>query len=100
MAQVGEALAEGAGLILLDNMNLTDLRASVRHARQYPQAQLEASGGLRLDTARALAETGVGYIAVGALTHSSPAVDLGLDMVTPGSPHLLKHGRGSAEPRH
>ena len=100
MAQVGEALAEGAGLILLDNMNLTDLRASVRHARRYPQAQLEASGGLRLDTARALAETGVGYIAVGALTHSSPAVDLGLDMVTPGSPHLLKHGRGSAQPRH
>ena len=67
-------------------LNLTDLRASVRHARQYPQARLEASGGLRLDTARAVAETGVDYIAVGALTHSSPALDLGLDMVTqPGA---------------
>jgi len=86
VAQVREALAEGAGLILLDNMNLTDLRASVRHARQYPQAQLEASGGLRLDAARAVAETGVDYIAVGALTHSSPALDLGLDMATqPGA---------------
>ena len=65
-------------------LNLTDLRASVRHARHHSQAQLEASGGLRLDTARAAAETGVHYIAVGARTHSSPALDLGLDMVTPG----------------
>jgi nicotinate-nucleotide pyrophosphorylase (carboxylating) len=83
VAQVREALAEGAGLILLDNMNLTDSRAAVNLARQYPQARLEASGGLRLDAARAVAETGVDYIAVGALTHSSPALDLGLDMVIP-----------------
>jgi nicotinate-nucleotide pyrophosphorylase (carboxylating) len=81
--QVGEALAEGAGLILLDNMSVADLRASVRLARRYPEARLEASGGLRLDTARAVAETGVDYIAVGALTHSSPALDLGLDMAAP-----------------
>ena len=80
--QVREALAEGAGLILLDNMDLADLRAAVTLARRYPAAQLEASGGLRLETARAVAETGVDFIAVGALTHSSPALDLGLDVVT------------------
>ena len=79
--QVREALAEGAGLILLDNMDPADLRAAVALARRYPAAQLEASGGLRLETAREVAETGVDFIAVGALTHSSPALDLGLDMV-------------------
>ena len=79
--QAREALAEGAGLILLDNMDLADLRAAVAQARRYPAAQLEASGGLRLETARAVAETGVDFIAVGALTHSSPALDLGLDVV-------------------
>jgi nicotinate-nucleotide pyrophosphorylase (carboxylating) len=80
LAQVREALAEGAGLILLDNMSLAGLRAAVCLARQYPEARLEASGGLRFDMARAVADTGVDYIAVGALTHSSPALDLGLDM--------------------
>ena len=80
--QVREALAEGAGLILLDNLDLADLSAAVALARRYPAAQLEASGGLRLETARAVAETGVDFIAVGALTHSSPALDLGLDVVT------------------
>jgi nicotinate-nucleotide pyrophosphorylase (carboxylating) len=79
--QVREALAEGAGLILLDNMDPADLRVAVALARRYPAAQLEASGGLRLETAREVAETGVDFIAVGALTHSSPALDLGLDMV-------------------
>ncbi len=83
LAQVREALAEGAGLILLDNMDLAGLRAAVAEARRYPGARLEASGGLRLETARAVAETGVDFIAVGALTHSSPALDLGLDMVAP-----------------
>ena len=81
LAQVREALAEGAGLILLDNMDQAGLRAAVAEARQYPGTRLEASGGLRLETARAAAETGVDFIAVGALTHSSPALDLGLDMV-------------------
>jgi nicotinate-nucleotide pyrophosphorylase (carboxylating) len=82
LAQVRDALAAGAGLILLDNMDLADLRAAVALARRYPAVKLEASGGLRLDTARAVADTGVDYIAVGALTHSSPALDLGLDMLT------------------
>jgi nicotinate-nucleotide pyrophosphorylase (carboxylating) len=81
LAQVREALTAGAGLILLDNMGLADLRAAVALARSYPAVKLEASGGLRLDKARAVAETGVDYIAVGALTHSSPALDLGLDML-------------------
>jgi nicotinate-nucleotide pyrophosphorylase (carboxylating) len=85
LAQVDEALAAGAELILLDNMGLPDLRAAVALAKACPSARLEASGGLRLDTARAVAETGVHFISVGALTHSSPALDLGLDMLS-GSP--------------
>jgi nicotinate-nucleotide pyrophosphorylase (carboxylating) len=80
LAQVEEALAAGAGLILLDNMGLDDLAAAVAMARPYPAVRLEASGGLRLDVARAVAETGVDFVAVGALTHSSPALDLGLDL--------------------
>jgi nicotinate-nucleotide pyrophosphorylase (carboxylating) len=81
LAQVREALAAAAGLILLDNMGLDDLRAAVALARRHAEVRLEASGGLRLETARAVAETGVDFIAVGALTHSSPALDLGLDML-------------------
>ena len=81
LEQVSEALAAGAGLILLDNMSLADLRAAVALSRQHPAVRLEASGGLRLDLARAVAETGVDFIAVGALTHSSAALDLGLDML-------------------
>jgi len=82
LAQVEEALAAGAELILLDNMGLADYRAAVALARAYPSVRLEASGGLRLDGARAVAETGVDFISVGALTHSSPALDLGLDMLS------------------
>ncbi len=82
LAQVAEALAAGATLILLDNMGLDGLRAAAGLARAYPGVQLEASGGLRLDSARAVAETGVHFLAVGALTHSSPALDLGLDLLT------------------
>jgi nicotinate-nucleotide pyrophosphorylase (carboxylating) len=78
--QVGEALAAGAGLILLDNMGVDQMRAAVSLARAYPDVRLEASGGLRLSSAREVALTGVHYLAVGALTHSSPALDLGLDL--------------------
>ena len=81
LAQVREALDAGVGLILLDNMGLAELRAAVAMAGRYPAARLEASGGLRLETARAVAETGVDFVAVGALTHSSPALDLGLDLL-------------------
>ena len=79
--QVAEALAAGARLILLDNMGAEDLREAVALAREYEGVQLEASGGLRLADARQVAETGVDFLAVGALTHSSPALDLGLDLL-------------------
>jgi nicotinate-nucleotide pyrophosphorylase (carboxylating) len=81
LAQVREALAAGAEFILLDNMGIAGLRAAVTLARRYPAVRLEASGGLRLAAARAVAETGVHFLAVGALTHSSPALDLGLDIL-------------------
>ena len=81
LEQVAEALDAGAGLVLLDNMGLAALRAAVGLARGYPSVKLEASGGLTLATARAVAETGVDYVAVGALTHSSAALDLGLDLL-------------------
>jgi nicotinate-nucleotide pyrophosphorylase (carboxylating) len=78
--QVQEALDAGAHLILLDNMDRPELRAAVAMAADYPGVKLEASGGLRLADARAVAETGVDYVAVGGLTHSAPALDLGLDL--------------------
>jgi nicotinate-nucleotide pyrophosphorylase (carboxylating) len=79
VAQVGEALTAGASFILLDNMAVPELRAAVAVARGYAGVRLEASGGLRLGNAREVAETGVDYLAVGALTHSSRVLDLGLD---------------------
>ncbi len=81
LIQVREALEAGARLVLLDNMDLAGLRSAVAMARRYPLARLEASGGLRLEAARAVAQTGVDFVAVGALTHSSPALDLGLDLL-------------------
>jgi nicotinate-nucleotide pyrophosphorylase (carboxylating) len=78
---VGQACAlidAGAQLVLLDNMPPDELRAVVRYAAG--RARLEASGGLSLATAREVAETGVDYLAVGALTHSAPVLDIGLDM--------------------
>jgi nicotinate-nucleotide pyrophosphorylase (carboxylating) len=79
VAQVEEVVAAGADLVLLDNMPLDDLRASVALCR--PRGVLtEASGGLSLDVARAVAETGVDFLAVGGLTHSAPVLDLGVDL--------------------
>jgi nicotinate-nucleotide pyrophosphorylase (carboxylating) len=77
LAQLDEALAEGPDVIMLDNFSLDDLRSAVARARG--KVVLEASGGVTLDTVRAIAETGVDVISVGALTHSAPALDLGLD---------------------
>lgn len=77
-AQVTEALDAGAPFLLLDNMSLADLRESVRLAAG--RAELEATGGLTLDVARAVAETGVDYLSVGALTHSAPVLDIGVDL--------------------
>ncbi|MCL2395153.1 MAG: carboxylating nicotinate-nucleotide diphosphorylase [Acidimicrobiaceae bacterium] len=78
--QVRAALDAGCDLILLDNMDLPDLRAAVALARRVPGVRLEASGGLTLANAREVASTGVDFVAVGGLTHSSPALDLGLDL--------------------
>lgn len=77
--QVAEAVAAGADLILCDNMGPRELRASVAIARPAG-VRLEASGGLSLAVAAEVAATGVDYLAVGALTHSAPALDLGLDL--------------------
>lgn len=77
IAQVTTALDAGAERILLDNMSLEQLRACV--SLVAGRARLEASGGVNLATVRAIAETGVDDISVGALTHSAPALDLGLD---------------------
>jgi nicotinate-nucleotide pyrophosphorylase (carboxylating) len=72
------AVESGAELILLDNMDVPLLREAVE--KVAGRARLEASGGLTLDRARAVAETGVDFLAVGALTHSAPVLDIGLDL--------------------
>ncbi|GGP49138.1 carboxylating nicotinate-nucleotide diphosphorylase [Saccharothrix coeruleofusca] len=77
LEQLDEAVAEGAELVLLDNFTVEQCAEAVRRAGGV---RLEASGGLRLEVARAYAETGVDYLAVGGLTHSSPALDLGMDL--------------------
>jgi nicotinate-nucleotide pyrophosphorylase (carboxylating) len=82
LAQVRESLEAGARLILLDNMDLSTMRAAVEIARGFSGVRLEASGGLRLENAREVASTGVDYLSVGALTHSSRALDLGVDITT------------------
>jgi len=76
LAQVDEALAAGADAILLDNMSVADLAAAVRHIAG--RVLVEASGGVTLATIRAIAETGVDLISVGALTHSATAIDLSM----------------------
>ena len=74
--QIEQALAAGAPRLLLDNMDDAQLRAAV--AQVGGRAQLEASGGVTLQTLRARAETGIEWISMGALTHSAPALDLSL----------------------
>ena len=79
LEQVREALEAGADMILLDNMGAEDMRRAV--ALSGGRVPLEASGGVRLETIRAIAETGVDFISVGRITQSAPAVDIGLDAV-------------------
>jgi nicotinate-nucleotide pyrophosphorylase (carboxylating) len=74
--EIDEALAAGAPRLLLDNMDAKQLRAAV--ARVAGRAKLEASGGVTLQTLRAVAETGVDWVSMGALTHSAPALDLSM----------------------
>jgi nicotinate-nucleotide pyrophosphorylase (carboxylating) len=77
LAQVEAALDAKADIVLLDNMPLEEMRTCV--ALVAGRALVEASGGVQLDTVRAIAETGVDFISVGALTHSPPAMNLALD---------------------
>ena len=84
LAQVREVVDAGADLVLLDNMSVADTRTAVEYAKARG-TRTEASGGLTLDRARAVAETGVDYLAVGALTHSAPVLDIGLDLVMEGT---------------
>ena len=78
--QIESVLAAGVDTIMLDNFALEDLRAGVRQVHR--RALVEASGTVRLETVRAIAETGVDIISVGALTHSVRSLDLGLDVQT------------------
>jgi nicotinate-nucleotide pyrophosphorylase (carboxylating) len=77
MAETAEAADAGADVILLDNMSLAEMAEAVRIVGG--RALTEASGGVRLDTVRSIAETGVDLISVGALTHSAPALDISLN---------------------
>ena len=77
LTQVAQAVEAGADIILLDNMTNEMMREAVQSVQGC--ALLEASGGVNLKTVRGKAETGVDFISVGALTHSAPSVDIGLD---------------------
>jgi nicotinate-nucleotide pyrophosphorylase (carboxylating) len=76
--EVKEALEGGADIVLLDNMSVDDIRRAVEIVGG--QAIVEASGGVTVENVSAIAETGVDYISVGALTHSAPALDISLDV--------------------
>jgi nicotinate-nucleotide pyrophosphorylase (carboxylating) len=77
--QVREALAAGADVIMLDNMSVPDMTEAVKIVGG--RAKVEASGGIRIDTIRPIAETGVDYISTSKITQSAPAVDIGLDEI-------------------
>ena len=78
LQQLREVVDAGADLVLLDNMSIEECRAAVEIVSG--RAKLEASGGLILSNAHAYAKTGVDYLAIGALTHSAPVLDIGLDL--------------------
>ena len=76
--QLEEAIAAGADEVLLDNMSPVECAQAV--TMNKGRVKLEASGGITLETVRGYAETGVDFIAVGAITHSAPILDIGLDI--------------------
>ena len=78
--QVGAALDAGATFLLCDNMSLDELRRAAGLAAG--RARIEATGGITLHSAAPIAATGVDYLSVGALTHSAPALDIGMDLLT------------------
>lgn len=82
LEQIPEAIAAGADFILLDNFEISELKKAV--SEYGARVKFEASGGLTLENARAVAEAGVDYLAVGALTHSAPSLDIGADLVLGG----------------
>ena len=82
LEQVLEAVDARCSQILLDNMNIEEIKSAVAIARRLPGVRVEASGGMTIENARVVADAGVDYIAVGSLTHSAVALDLGLDIVT------------------
>jgi nicotinate-nucleotide pyrophosphorylase (carboxylating) len=83
LEQLDEVLPAGPDIVLLDNMAPAQLREAVlRRNARAPEVELEASGGVNLQTVRQIAETGVERISVGALTHSPQALDFGLDWVS------------------
>lgn len=87
LRQLEEALTARPDIILLDNMSVADLEEAVRRRNQLaPEVQLEASGGISLQTVRQIAETGVERVSVGALTHSAPALDIAMDYSLAPSP--------------
>lgn len=75
---------EGVDFILLDNLSLEEMREAVEMRGEHHRVKFEASGGVNLDTVESIAETGVDFISVGALTHSAPALDIGLDFTPLG----------------
>jgi nicotinate-nucleotide pyrophosphorylase (carboxylating) len=80
LSQLDEAIGHGAQQILLDNMSIADMSEAVRRIRERsPSILVEASGGLTLDRAHEVASTGVDFLAVGAITHSAPILDIALD---------------------
>ncbi len=78
LEQLEEAIVAGAHMVLVDNFAPEEVRAAVAQARG--RVPIEASGGVRLDNVRAFAEAGPDYIAIGALTHSAPAVDISMEI--------------------
>ena len=85
LEQLEEALDAGVELILLDNMDLAMTRKAVEITAS--RARLESSGGIKLENARAYAECGVDFLAIGALTHSAPILDISLEVLTPFVDH-------------
>lgn len=78
LEQLKEALQTGVDIVLLDNMSIEQTKAAVEITKGF-KTKLESSGGLKIENAAAYAATGVDYLAVGALTHSAPVLDIGLD---------------------
>jgi nicotinate-nucleotide pyrophosphorylase (carboxylating) len=93
LSEVEEAIQHGVEIIMLDNMELKEIKQAVRLIRKKsPSTQIEVSGGVQLENVSAVAKTGVDLISVGALTHSAPAVDLSLE-ITPPPKQMMKEGR-------